>query len=192
MIAASRLGLSSDDDASRDRAVQELHRSLGEQIEAGALLRVLMEYRYRRTRHWLRGLGVEILTPANGEFVIGDIPALTVRKGLPTAGVNGGIGLAFADAIILPVAPGFLLRVVDGPSRYAHADEDEVAELNAWQVRAAFSHVYLRPASGLEDSIRSFDRPRPSDGIYRDFYELCQGASRRQRTRKARLPASHT
>jgi hypothetical protein len=139
-----------------------------------------MEYRYRRTRYWLRSLGVEILTPPRGEFVIGDIPALTVRKGMPAAGVNSGIGYAFADAIILPIAPDFLLRVVDGPSRYAQADSDEVAELNAWQVRGAFSHVYLRPGSGLEDDIRSVDRPKPSKGIYRDFHQVCETLARRK------------
>jgi hypothetical protein len=186
VIAASRLGLPGGDDLSRDRAVQELHRPLSKQVEDGALLRALMEYRYRRTRHWLRGLGVEILTPAHGEFVIGDIPALTVRKGMPNAGVNAGIGFAFADAVISPITPDLLLRVVDGPSRYAQADDEEVAELNAWQVRAAFSHVYLRPGSGLDDSIRSVDRPRPSEGIYGDFYRLCQEISKRQRDQKAR------
>ncbi|MCW2933540.1 MAG: hypothetical protein JWM19_4502 [Actinomycetia bacterium] len=71
------------------------------------LFRVLLEYKYRRTRHWLRGLGVEIITPSRGEFGVGDIPALTVSKGLPSAGANGGIGYAFADAIILPIAPDF-------------------------------------------------------------------------------------
>jgi hypothetical protein len=177
-IAASRLGLPGGDASSRDRAVQELHRYLSKQIEDGALFRVMMEYRYRRTRYWLRGLGVEILTPSRGEFVIGDIPALTVRKGMPGAGVNSGIGYAFADAIILPIAPDSLLRVVDGPSRYAQADSGEVAELNAWQVRGAFSYVYLRPRSGLEDTIRSVDRPTPSEGIH-------PGASRPASARSA-------
>jgi hypothetical protein len=139
----------------------------------------MMESRYRRTRYRLRGLGVEILSPSLGEFIIGDIPALAVRKGMPNAGVNDGIGYAFADAIILPIAPDFLLRVVDGPSRYARAGRMEVAELNAWQVRGAFSHVYLRPGSGLEPGIRSVERPRPSQGIYRDFYSLCQVLARR-------------
>jgi len=178
-IAASRLGLPGGDAASRDRAVQELQRRISKQIEDGVLFRVMMEYRYRRTRHWLRGLGVEILTPSRGEFVIGDIPALTVRKGMPHAGVNAGIGYAFADAIILPIAPDLLLRVIDGPSRYAQADSEEIAELNAWQVRGAFSHMYLRPGSGLEHDIRSVDRPRPSQGTYRDFYQVCQTLARR-------------
>ena len=181
-VAASRLGLPGGDAGSRDRAVQELQRPMSKWIEAGALFRVMMESRYRRTRHWLRGLGVEILTPARGEFVIGDIPALNVRKGMPSAGVNSGLGYAFADAIILPIAPAFLIRVVDGPSRYAQADSEEVAELNAWQVHGAFSHVYLRPGSGLEEDIRSVDRPRPSRGIYRDFYQMCQTLPRRLRT----------
>ena len=183
-IAASRLGLPGGDAASRDRAVEELQRRISKQIEDGVLFRVMMEYRYRRTRYrrtryWLRGLGVEILTPSRGEFVIGDIPALTVRKGMPHAGVNSGVGYAVADAIILPIAPDFLLRVVDGPSRYAQADSEEVAELNAWQVRGAFSHVYLRPGSGLEHDIRSVDRPSPSQGVYRDFYQVCQTLAKR-------------
>jgi hypothetical protein len=178
-VATSRLGLPGGDTSSRERAVQELQRPLRAWIEAGALFRVMMESRYRRTRHWLRGLGVEILTPSSGEFVIGDIPALTVRKGMPSAGVNSGIGYAFADAIILPIAPDFLIRVVDGPSRYTQADREEVAELNAWQIRGAFSHVYLRPGSGLEGDIRSVYRPKPSQGIYRDFYQVCETLARR-------------
>ena len=181
-IAASRLGLPGGGASSREHAVLELQRRLSKQVEDGALFRVLMEYRYRRTRNWLRGLGVEILTPSRGEFVIGDIPALTVHKGMSNAGVNAGIGYAVADAIILPIASDFLIRVVDGPSRYAQADSEEVAELNAWQVRGAFSHVYLRPGSGLEHDIRSVDRPRPSQGIYRDFYQVCQTLARRLNT----------
>ena len=177
-IAASRLGLPGGAD-SRERAFQELSRRINDWIAAGALFRVMMESRYRRTRQWLGGLGVEILTPSRGEFVVGDIPALTVRKGLPSAGVNGGIGYAFADAIILPIAPDYLIRVVDGPSRYAEIDNEEVHELNAWQVRGAFSHVYLRPGSGLEEYVRSVDRPKPSEGAYRDFYHLCETLARR-------------
>jgi hypothetical protein len=178
-IAASRLGLPATDARSRERAFQELHRPVNAWIEAGALFHVMMLSRYWRTRQWLRGLGVEILTPSHGEFVVGDIPALTVRKGLPSAGVNGGIGYAFADAIILPITPEYLIRIVDGPSRYVEVDNDEVHELNAWQVRGAFSHVYLRPGSGLEKYIRSVDRPKPSEGVYRDFYQLCESLSTR-------------
>ena len=173
-IAVSRLGLPGGDANSRESAIQELHRPIGKWITDGALFRVLMESRYRRTRHWFRGLGVEILTTATGEFIVGDIPALTVRKGLANAGVNGGVGYAFANAIILPIAPNYLVRIVDGPSRYLTIDEDEVYELNAWQVRGAFGHMFLRPGSGMEEFIRSVERPRPSQGIYSEFYELCE------------------
>jgi hypothetical protein len=173
-IAASRLGRPSGDADNRERAVQELQRPINEWIAAGALFRVMMESRYRRTRQWLRGLGVEILSPRHGEFVVGDIPALTVRKGMPNSGVNGGIGYAFADAIVLPIAPDYLIRVVDGSSRYATIDDEDVRELNAWQVRGAFNHVYLRPGSGLEEYIRSVDRPRPSEGVYREFYQITE------------------
>lgn len=178
-IAASRLGLPGGDDGSRERATQELHRPINDWIEAGAVFHVMMHSRYWRTRQWLRGFGVEILTPSRGEFVVGDIPALTVRKGMPSPGVNGGIGYAFADAIILPIAPDYLIRVVNGPSRYLEIGDGEVHELNAWQVRGAFSHVYLRPGSGLEECVRSVDRPKPSEGVYREFYQLCEKLAKR-------------
>jgi hypothetical protein len=32
---------------------------------------------------------------------------------MPSAGVNSGIGCAFADAIVLPIAPDYLIRIVD-------------------------------------------------------------------------------
>jgi hypothetical protein len=76
-----------------------------------------------------------------------------------SAGVNGDIGYAFADAIILPIAPDYLVRVVDGPSCYVEIGHEEVDALNAWQVRGAFSHVYLRPGSRPEQYIRSVDWP---------------------------------
>jgi hypothetical protein len=47
-------------------------------------------------------------------------------------------------------------------------------------VRGAFSHVYLRPGSGLEDFTRSVDRPKPSEGVYRDFHQLCESFSGRR------------
>ncbi|WP_265568614.1 DUF4238 domain-containing protein [Streptomyces hygroscopicus] len=181
-IATSQLGLPGGDSHSRERAFQDLHAPIAEWVETGILFRALLESRYRRTRYWMKGHGIEILTPSHGsEFVIGDIPALTVRKGMPNAGVNGGIGYAFADAIVLPISPKYALRVIDGPSRYVEIDEDEVREFNAWQVRAAFSHVYLRPGSGLEDYVRLVERPLPSTGVYRDFYQTCKAANQRDR-----------
>lgn len=178
-IATSRLQLPAGRAESRNRAVEDLHEPFSKLIEDGALFRVMMESRYRRTRHWFRAHGVEILTPSSGEFIVGDIPALTVRRGLPSAGVNGGVGYGFATAIVLPIAPDRLVRIVDGPSRYLTIDQAEVDELNAWQVRGAFSHVYLRPGSGLEGFIRTVDRPRPSAGVYRELFQLSESMRRR-------------
>lgn len=181
-IATSRLDLPSGHSHSRERAFQDLHAAIAEWVETGILFHAMLQSRYWRTRYWLKDHGIEILTPAQGgEFVVGDIPALTVRKGMSNAGVNGGIGYAFADAIVLPIAPRYAVRAIDGPSRYIEIDEDEVRELNAWQVRAAFSHVHLRPGSGLEDFIRGVDRPLPSAGVYRDFYQVCKAANKRGR-----------
>jgi hypothetical protein len=116
---------------------------------------------------------------------VGDIPALAVRTGLPSAGIHGGIGYHFATSMVLPVAPDCQVRIVDGPSRYVTVGEGEVSELNAWQVRGAFSHVYLRPESGMERFVRSVQWPKPSEGVYREFYRVCE-TMRRSRSARGR------
>jgi hypothetical protein len=171
-VAQLLLGPRSDSDSGRQFAFEELYSLSRERTESGAIFRVLLESRYRRTRHWLRNFGMEILVAKSGEFLIGDIPALTVKEGLPNAGVASGVGFMIADAIILPLTPKYLARVVDRPSCYVHVSETTVAQLNAWQVTGAFSHVYLRPGSGLEEFVRSVPRPRPSEGLFRDAYRL--------------------
>jgi len=53
---------------------------------SGQLFRVRIEDLFSQARQWMRGQGLEILTPASGEFLIGDVPALTIRYGLSQAG----------------------------------------------------------------------------------------------------------
>jgi Protein of unknown function (DUF4238) len=181
-IATQHLGLHGGTEESRRLAFEDLHQPFDDQVEVGALFRVMMQVNFQRTRLWFRRLGLEILRPSSGEFIVGDIPALAVRRGMHAAGVNAGMAYAFAESIVLPIAPDCLVRVVDGPSRYLEVDEEEVRELNAWQVRGAFSHVYSRPESGMDDFFRSIERPFPSEGIYRDFFAVCQ-AVRQQKKR---------
>ena len=46
---------------------------------SGQLFRVRVEDPFSQAREWMSGQGLEILSPASGEFLIGDVPALTMR-----------------------------------------------------------------------------------------------------------------
>ena len=73
---------------------------------SGALWRERIESLYLQARAMTDAAGLEILTaPASGEFLIGDVPALTVRADRVGVGVLGGIALAEAQSAFLPLGP---------------------------------------------------------------------------------------
>ena len=65
-----------------------MHPSL-DMAASGQLFRVRAEEIYRQARARSGGSALEILTPGDSEFLIGDVPALTIRRGCPSADVRG-------------------------------------------------------------------------------------------------------
>jgi hypothetical protein len=105
-------------------------------------------------------VGLEILTPAEGgEFLIGDVPALTVRAGHAGVGVLGGIALAEAGSVFLPLGPRHV-AALGRADTIIHLAPNQVAEANALQLRGAIDYVYLRPGSPLMGTVRSFAEQR--------------------------------
>jgi hypothetical protein len=123
---------------------------------SGALWRERIESLYFQARAMTDAAGLEILTPSgNGEFLIGDVPALTVRADRAGVGVLGGIALAEAQSVFLPLGPrhAAALGRIDG---IIQLTSDQVAETNIRQLSGAIDYVYLRPGSPSMDTVRSF------------------------------------
>lgn len=121
---------------------------------SGQLFRVRMENLFARAREWMSGLGLELLSPASGEFLIGDVPALTVRHDRSQAGVLGGIALGDANTVVMPLGPHHLVAL--GRTNLAgNLSSDQVEGVNARQIASAIEYVYLRPGSGLEHTVCS-------------------------------------
>jgi hypothetical protein len=137
--------------------LMELSLTLG---RSGALWRERIESLYLNTRAMTQAPGLEILTPPTGEeFLIGDVPALTVRADRPGVGVLGGIALAEAQSVFLPLGPRHAVAL--GPAdKVIPLASGQVAEANARQLKGAIDYVYLRPASPLMDTVRSFAQQR--------------------------------
>jgi hypothetical protein len=137
--------------------LMELSLSLG---RSGALWRERIESLFLRSRDMTQAAGLEILTPpGNEEFLIGDVPALTVRADRAGVGVLGGIALAEAQSVFLPLGPRHV-AALGRADKIIRLTSGQVAEVNARQLRGAIDYVYLRPGSALMTTVRSFARQR--------------------------------
>lgn len=117
---------------------------MADAYESGALFRVRIEDSFAKARSLLAGHAVQILQPGRGEFLIGDNPALTVRRDGPRLSYNMAIG--DAHSVVLPIGPGYVLSTGPQPA-YLRASPAEVEELNTLQICAARRYVYTRPGS---------------------------------------------
>ncbi len=137
--------------------IMELSLSLA---GSGVLWRERIESLYLQARAMTEAAGLEILTPpGSGEFLIGDVPALTVRADRAGVGVLSGIALAEAQSVFLPLGPRHA-AALGRANRIIHLTSDQVAEVNTRQLRGAIDYVYLRPGSPLMATVRSFAEQR--------------------------------
>ena len=106
--------------------------------EQGAFFSVDLEARFNRYREAARNYGVEIASPKEGEYLISDVPALTVQDGEEIAGLANGIGLDFASEIILPLTPKHLAILRDDREiSFSRISRAEVRRYNVMQIRNA-------------------------------------------------------
>ncbi|MDX2576719.1 DUF4238 domain-containing protein [Streptomyces scabiei] len=133
---------------------------MADAYESGALFRVRIEASFAKARSLLAGHAVQILRPEQGEFLIGDNPALTMRRDGPMVSFNMAIG--DAHSVLLPISPRYVLSIGPNPA-YLSASRAEVDELNTLQICAARRYVYTRPGSTLRAFIiRQLRAHRPS------------------------------
>jgi hypothetical protein len=140
---------------------QALGRFLDEMMQpsldletSGQLFRERIEDIYLKVRTFVSSSGLEVLTSGSSEFLIGDVPALTIPRYGTGLGALGGTALGDARTVIMPLGPRHLVALAR-TSISAELTPDQVATANAYQVRGALEDVYLRPGSGLEHLARS-------------------------------------
>jgi hypothetical protein len=101
---------------------------------SGALWRERIESLYLNARAMTDSAGLEILTPpVGGEFLIGDVPALTVRADHAGVGVLGGLALADAQSVFLPLGPRHVAALGRANTTIS-LTPDQAAQTNARQL----------------------------------------------------------
>ncbi|MET8453935.1 DUF4238 domain-containing protein [Streptomyces sp. NPDC005209] len=118
---------------------------------SGALLRVRIEDSFHKARELMAQWSLEILEPEDGEFLIGDNPALTVRY----EGTNLLYSMALGDShtTVLPIGPRHMIAL--GPADvHGRIPKHLVDHMNVLQLKAARRYAYTRPGSPLAALIR--------------------------------------
>jgi hypothetical protein len=136
---------------------EALHERLVNLHREGGLFRLSVQQLYEKVCDRFDARGVEILTPAsaNKEFLLGDVPAITVKQATGAFGLSQGVTIDEADKIVMSLAPGLL--VVVGPPDGARAiPDDEVDAYNGMQVREARDYVFHRPGANFAADIAAW------------------------------------
>ncbi|WP_432844222.1 DUF4238 domain-containing protein [Dactylosporangium sp. CA-092794] len=121
-------------------------------FHSGLMFRASVERMFRRCRQWMADKPVQLLHPAEGMFLIGDSPVVSLDR-FGRLGPEEGVAIGDAIRVFMPLTPRSLIAF--GPSAVGVVPVEVVEELNAFQVRAASEYVFVHPASGLEDFVRT-------------------------------------
>ncbi len=123
---------------------------------------------------------LEVLSPAEGEFLIGGVPALTISPDGGSFGVLGGVALDDAITVVMPFGPNSLAALA-GSDLSAQLSGDQVDAMNEYQIRTARTRLlqagyhaaksdresisigFLNPArlADVPNGLRPYTRPRP-------------------------------
>lgn len=136
------------------RGAELFHERVVTLHNQGSLFRISVQNLYEKVRDRFDVRGVEILTPANPgkDFLLGDVPAITIASATGEFGLSQGVTVDEADMIFMPLAPRLL--VVIGPANAARSISDnDVDAYNDMQVREARDFVLHRPRANSAVSI---------------------------------------
>lgn len=124
---------------------------------SGRLFRTSIEEMFDKVRAMLAKSQLEIVIPGEGEFLLGDSPAIPLRHSNGTKTYHVAIG--DATTVVLPISPKRLVSL--GPESVIRSvSKAAVDELNFVQVVAAYRNVFFRPDSDLEPFVKSICRYR--------------------------------
>jgi len=123
----------------------------------GGLFRISVQNLFEKVCDRFASRGVEILTPANPgkEFLLGDVPAITIALATGQFGLSRGVTVDEADMIFMPLTPR-LLVVIGPPSAARSISDADVAAFNRMQVREARDYVLHRPGADFAASIAAW------------------------------------
>jgi hypothetical protein len=135
---------------------------LRDRFNEGAMFRLRSQDLFEKMSDAFVSTGLEILTPASpqAEFLLGDVPGLTVDLRLGLAGYGEFVGLAKATHVILPLDPR-AMAVLGPSSGFRQIADEEVDLFNRLQVRGSKHYIFYRPSVDFQSLIETWRSEAP-------------------------------
>ncbi len=149
----------------RQEIADDLLAQTRQLVDSGVLFRPRVVDLFEKAREMAGWMGVRILRPRRGEFLIGDVPAIPIDEASGSFGLSGGVAFGDATTVVLPIGPRRLAALHRGPDTYEVIAGTEVTELNRLQVANARTHVAFRRGSDLDRVVRRFSAARRPDSV---------------------------
>lgn len=144
-------------ETAREIIAADLLSTTARLFDSGAVFRLRVVDMFHAARDLSAARGLQIIRPQRGEFLIGDVPAITIDIKRRALGVLSGVAFGNATTVVLPLGPTRLAALGNADS-FDSVPSTIVTQLNAFQIAKAKTNVYMRPGSGLESFVLS-ERP---------------------------------
>ena len=127
--------------------------------QSGAYFRLRVVDLFEEARRMAAASSLEIIWSRGRQFqfLLGDVPAITIGAGGAALGIPGGVPFGDATTVFLPLSP-WRLAALRRTDNFEAVGVRAVRRANALQVAKARNYVYLHPGSGLEAFVAS-ERP---------------------------------
>lgn len=127
--------------------------------QSGAYFRLRVVDLFEEARRIAAASRLEIIWSRRRQFqfLLGDVPAITVGAGGAALGIPGGVPFGDATTVFLPLSP-WRLAALHRADNFEAVGARAVRRANALQIAKARDYVYMHPDSGLEAFVAS-ERP---------------------------------
>jgi hypothetical protein len=141
-----------------EEITNDLLKTTKDLYDSGAAFRLRVVDVFEEARGIAASAYLEIIRPLRrGEFLLGDVPAISIDAQRQAMGISGGVPFGDATTVILPLSPT-RLAALSRADRFDPVPAAQVRAANAFQVAKAQKYVYMRSGSRLESFVAS-ERP---------------------------------
>jgi hypothetical protein len=136
-------------------AAEDLEKWLAEEFSRQPIAADRFLEHFPKMSTYCRTLGIKVAVANDREFLIGDIPALTVHPDHPEIGILQGLKLGDEQSILMPLDRHHSVSLQRLGNSYVEMADSEVESFNRNQIKGSQSTVMWHPSAHLADFVRS-------------------------------------
>ena len=137
----------------RTIAARQIRIQIEERFRSSGFLAERLVENYEKAKAWISDSPIEVGICTDGEFLLGDAPAQSLKENHPGVGPLGGVPLTEANLIVMPIGRHHCLSL-GSANAYVNLPVDFVDLINRFQVVAAINEVVWHPDADNRSFVR--------------------------------------